>query len=128
MIAIVKGPEGQTYEFSSFANIEEESKNFWEVLSAKVKEMEPIFGQWEFGTVTEMDLELLKLGSFVLPQLLGQRDRLRSGREDKKITAQWLAAEKRWHEKHPESPPLANPIHDWSDATCAMMLPTYIDK
>ncbi|CAF9909518.1 hypothetical protein IMSHALPRED_008388 [Imshaugia aleurites] len=40
----------------------------------------------------------------------------------------WLAAEKRWHEKHPTSPPLTNPIHDWSDGTCAMMLPTYIDE
>ena len=92
--------------------MEEESKNFWEVLSAKAKEMEPILAQWEFGTVTEMDLGLLKLDSFVLPQLLGQRGRRRSGSEDKKITAQWLAAEKRWHEKHPESPPLADPIHD----------------
>ncbi|KAL9138520.1 MAG: hypothetical protein Q9175_000254 [Cornicularia normoerica] len=40
---------------------------------------------------------------------------------------QWLAAEQRWFEKHPQSPPLANPIHDWDDATCEMMLPTYID-
>lgn len=32
--------------------------------------MEPLLGQWDFGAVTEVDLQLLKLGSFVLPQSL----------------------------------------------------------
>lgn len=45
-----------------------------------------------------------------------------------KYEAQWRAAEQRWYRKHPQSPPLANPIHDWSDGTCEMMFPDYIDE
>ena len=45
-----------------------------------------------------------------------------------KYMRQWLAAEHRWVERHPQSPIIVSPIHDWTDATCEMMLPDYIDE
>ena len=88
MVSIVKGFDDQIYQLASSSNMEETFKDFWEIFSAKVKEMEPLLGQWDFGAVTEVDLELLKLGSFVLPQSIRQGGGLRYqelGREDNKI-------------------------------------------
>lgn len=62
------------------------NKTFWTALTERIKQLSPLLAQHQFDTISAEDLEMLKLGSAMIPELLGSSERLLYEAKSDRIT------------------------------------------
>ena len=77
-ITIVKfeGGERQTIELTTKLSQGRGDRCFWTELNEKIKLLEIILAGHQFGKLTEAEVDQLKVGSMILPKLIGRDARL----------------------------------------------------
>ncbi|KAF6238730.1 hypothetical protein HO173_003236 [Letharia columbiana] len=76
VLPVVIQLDGETIQLEVKSNPGEGDKCFWTELNGRVKQLETVLAEPHFGAISQEELDQLRVGSSLLPKLLGQDGRL----------------------------------------------------